>query len=423
MAHPALPQARFAASDPRLDQLFAAGVETFRQNALDLFMDCPSRERAGWLCDSFFTARTAGDLAGTPLVERNFFENFLLPKSFPHLPEGMLPMCYPADHNDGVFIPNWAMWFVVELEEYAARSGDRVMAEPCGRGFCGCWNTCGASRTPTACWRSCKGWVFVEWSAANRFVQDVNYPIEHALRGGPRRRPRGSTSCPSWPPRATASARRSASNRSTGIFSSTTPFAATASSNRPITTAKSASISPSSSTWPTARPTATYGPAPRSVRPRQRGRPCLSRSVPGQLVRRQHVADRALVAGQLSQQILDESIAYLLYMAERTGTLWENTGPSASCNHGFGSHIVHTLYRDVLGIYAVDPVRKTVQLRLGDLKLDWCQGSRPTPEGSIELSWRKDGERLLYRLSVPAGYRVSIENCSGLELLEEPAKK
>ena len=130
-----------------------------------------------------------------------------------------------------------------------------------------------------------------------------------------------------------------------------------------------------------------------------------------------------LSQAKLNQQILDESIAYLLYMAQRTGTLWENTGPSASCDHGFGSHVVHTLYRDVLGIYAVDPVRKTVQLRLGDLKLDWCQGSRPTPEGNIDLSWRKDRERLLYRLSVPAGYRVSIENCSGLELLEELAKK
>ena len=30
----------------------------------------------------------------------------------------MLPMCYPADHYDGNFIPNWAMWFVLELEEY-----------------------------------------------------------------------------------------------------------------------------------------------------------------------------------------------------------------------------------------------------------------------------------------------------------------
>jgi len=41
--------AHFACSDERLNRLFAAGRETFRQNALDIFMDCPSRERAGWL--------------------------------------------------------------------------------------------------------------------------------------------------------------------------------------------------------------------------------------------------------------------------------------------------------------------------------------------------------------------------------------
>ncbi len=45
-AHPPI-QAQFASSDNRLNRIFAAGVETFRQNALDIFMDCPSRERAG----------------------------------------------------------------------------------------------------------------------------------------------------------------------------------------------------------------------------------------------------------------------------------------------------------------------------------------------------------------------------------------
>ena len=28
------------------------------------------------------------------------------------------------------------------------------------------------------------------------------------------------------------------------------------------------------------------------------------------------------------------------YMAEKTGTLWENAGDYASCNHGFASHVV-----------------------------------------------------------------------------------
>ena len=70
-----------------------------------------------------------------------------------------------------------------------------------------------------------------------------------------------------------------------------------------------------------------------------------------------------LSRGGRGQQILDESIAYLLYMAERTGTLWENVGAYASCNHGFASHIVHTLYRDVLGLYLVDvPHKKPLKL-------------------------------------------------------------
>ena len=34
---------------------------------------------------------------------------------------------------------------------------------------------------------------------------------------------------------------------------------------------------------------------------------------------------------------------YFLYMAEKTGTLWENIGASASCNHGFASYVLHWL--------------------------------------------------------------------------------
>ena len=150
-------QAHFAASDERLNRLFAAGRETFRQNALDIFMDCPSRERAGWLCDSYFTARVAKDLCGDTRIEKNFFENYLLPAKFAFLPEGMLPMCYPADHNDGVFIPNWALWFVVELEEYLARSGDREMvdAAPAPRAAPARLLQ-EVQELPTACWRSSK---------------------------------------------------------------------------------------------------------------------------------------------------------------------------------------------------------------------------------------------------------------------------
>ena len=75
--------------------------------------------------------------------------------------------------------------------------------------------------------------------------------------------------------------------------------------------------------------------------------------------------------------MLDESVSYCLYMAERTGTLWENISPTASCDHGFASHVVHMLYRNVLGLWNVDAVNKVVHVRLADVPLSSCEGRHP----------------------------------------------
>ena len=96
--------ARFESNNAKLNKIFDAAKQTFRQNSVDVFMDCPSRERAGWLCDSYFSAITERVLTGRTDVADNFLENYALPEKFEYLPDGMIPMCYPADHNDGVFI-------------------------------------------------------------------------------------------------------------------------------------------------------------------------------------------------------------------------------------------------------------------------------------------------------------------------------
>ncbi|MBQ4627911.1 MAG: hypothetical protein IJB44_02405, partial [Clostridia bacterium] len=45
---------------------------------------------------------------------------------------------------------------------------------------------------------------------------------------------------------------------------------------------------------------------------------------------------------------LDEDIrGYFDYMAQTTGTLWEHVNTSASCNHGFASHVL--VWLDHLG--------------------------------------------------------------------------
>ena len=413
--------ARFSASDERLNQLFAAGVETFRQNAVDVFMDCPSRERAGWLCDSFFTARVAKDLNGSTLIEQNLFENYRLPDKFAHLPDGMLPMCYPSDHYDGVFIPNWAMWFVVELEEYLARSGDRETVKALEPRLLKLLDYFKPLRNEDGLLEKLKSWVFVEWSKANDFVQDVNYPSNmlyaEVLAAIGRMYGRPDLLAEAEKIRAVIrkqsfdgeffvdnALRRDGKLQVTQNHSEVCQYFAFF--------FHVATPETHSQLWQTLAK--DFGPQRKQTKAFPKVHP--ANAFVGNVLRLE-----LLSRAGLSQQLLDESLAYQLYMAERTGTLWENDGAYASCDHGFASHGgVRVLYRDVLGLASVDTVNKAVQLRFTDLKLDRCEGSLPTPDGKVELKWRKDGGKLRYQLGVPTGYSVKVDNRSKLELVKEP---
>ena len=159
-----------------LDLIHKAAIETYKQNAIDIFTDCPSRERAGWLCDSFFTARVEKLLTGKSDVERNFLENFLIAEDKGHIDKRMFPMCFPADHINNNFIPNWAMWYVVELEEYLLRSGDRNLVDMAKDKILSLCEYFEAFENADGLLENLEKWIFVDWSMANDYVDGVNYP-------------------------------------------------------------------------------------------------------------------------------------------------------------------------------------------------------------------------------------------------------
>jgi alpha-L-rhamnosidase len=416
-------EAQFACDDEQLNEVFAAGRETFRQNAVDIFMDCPGRERAGWLCDSFFTARVAFDLCGTSAIERSFIENFLLPERFEHLPEGMLPMCYPADHRDSCFIPNWALWFVVQLPEYLARSGDRAMIDALRPRVMALFAYFDRLVNSDGLLEKLESWVFLEWSKANEFTQDVNYPSNMLFAG------------------ALAAAGRLYADQ-----------ALLDRAERVRTTVRTQSFD---GTWFVDNAVRKDGKLERTanrsevcqyyafffdVATQQEHAALWSTLVkdfgPDRAERKLHAEihpANAFIGTYLrlellsrhgrSQQLMDESIGFFHKMATRTGTLWEHLGTEASCNHGFASHVCHALYRDALGVRSHDAVQKKLRLRFADLKLPWCQGRMPTPDGAITLSWRREGGALRYRLAAPLGWTVEIENASGKELVFEGARE
>lgn len=164
-------------NDQKLNAVYSAAVRTFAHNAVDLYTDCPSRERAGWLCDSYFTAKTEYFLTGKSTVEGAFLENYRLFENDGSLPEGVLPMCYPADVPFcGRFIPQWNMWYVLEVYEYLTErmpNGDKELFR---KNVLGILEFLEKYENSDGLLEKLPEWNFVEWSKANEWTQDVNYP-------------------------------------------------------------------------------------------------------------------------------------------------------------------------------------------------------------------------------------------------------
>lgn len=162
--------------DPEIVAIVEAARNNFAANAVDVLTDCPSRERAGWLCDSFFSGRAEALFTGENLVEGNFLENYL--DFHADIPKGALPMCYPSDSYDDKYIPNWCLFYILEIADRAERNPlDPLIAES-KKNVLGVLRYLSRFENELGLLENLESWVFVEWSKANdkAFLEGVNFP-------------------------------------------------------------------------------------------------------------------------------------------------------------------------------------------------------------------------------------------------------
>ena len=122
----------FSCNDGDLNAIYEASRRTLRLNTLDIFMDCPQRERGGWLCDSHFSAQAAWQMFGDLSVERDFIENFMLTDGVKKW-KGFFPEVYPSNKpsEESVGITTWSFWLMTQLYDYYYRSGDKEFIDAC----------------------------------------------------------------------------------------------------------------------------------------------------------------------------------------------------------------------------------------------------------------------------------------------------
>ncbi len=329
-------------TDPTLQKIYDAAVETFRQNVVDIYMDCPSRERAGWLCDSYFTSRVERVLTGKSDVERNFLENFLLPERFANLPEGMLPMCYPADFRNGTFIPNWSMWYVLELEEYLARTGDRGLIDCAKDRVYALLRYFKRFENEYGLLENLESWVFVEWSKANELVQAVNFPSNFLYAG--MKKAIGRLYGDELLLQESEMLLKTAATWSLSGGGTFFCDNAVRQDGRLVLSGECTEVCQYYAFYFGAATreqnpelfrilTEDFGPQRKETK--QWPEIYFANAFIGNYLRLD-----LLKRWGMRDKLIEEIKGYFTFMADRTGTLWENDTPTASCNHGFASHVI-----------------------------------------------------------------------------------
>ena len=333
----------FSGDDTELREIFDASVETYRQNTFTVFMDCPSRERAGWLCDSFFTARVEKILTGKSEVERNFLENFLLPDSFDGLPDGILPMCYPADHYSGSYIPNWDMFYVLELDEYYTRTGDDALLSLAKPKIYKMLRYFEKFENEYGLLENLEQWVFVDWSKSNELTQDVNFPTNmlYAMTLSCAAKLFGD---------AELNKKAEKIHAAVNELSYVGPFYCDNAVRRDGKLVLSGEFTESCQNYAFFCGTATPESRPDLFKilmedfgPDREKTGKWSEVWPANAFIGNYIRLEMMSNLGENEKLLDNIRGYFLTMARETGTLWEKVDRNASLCHGFASHVIYWL--------------------------------------------------------------------------------
>lgn len=352
----------FECDDKKIEQIMEAARHTFAHNAVDLLTDCPSRERAGWLSDSFFSSVAERVFTGDNKVERAFLQNYILADKSGH-PKGMIPRCYPADYyeEDG-FIPNWSFWYILEIYKYFTQYGYDETVEKSRANVEGILNYFVDFENEFGVLEDLKGWIFVEWSEANNsdHINGINVP---------------SNAC--YYASLLAAAKvygikglKEKAEKVKDYLLKNAYFDGFFVDN--LIRNEKGDIIPTENYTETCqyymfffkcadkhthkelfdKMLNEYGKSDSSV---SGGNPVKKQLTPSNMIYGVYMRLELLMREQKRVELLNECVRYFYDMTQKTGTLWENNTASASCDHGFASYVSRFIIYALFGFDVLYP--------------------------------------------------------------------
>ena len=164
--------------DKKLDLIIKSAQHTYAQNSVDVLTDCPTRERAGWINDAWFTRYSTYLYGGNHAPFTSLLRAYTLAPQNPELNKGEIPMCYPSDYIKCPTILACGMWFILNVYAYKNAGGDSKLIAKSLKKVNGFLKFISKFENEFNLLEDLPGWVFVEWSMASddEFVKGVNFP-------------------------------------------------------------------------------------------------------------------------------------------------------------------------------------------------------------------------------------------------------
>lgn len=353
----------FICNDNKIQKIVEAARATLAQNAVDLLTDCPSRERAGWLSDAWFSSVAERLFTGDNQAERAFLDNYSKAIT-DSLPEGMVPMCYPADILEGSYIPNWAFWYILELEKYAKEYGKDGIVKQSQERIYGILKFFEQYENEYGLLENLDGWVFVEWSAANEseHICGVNIPSNIAYAA--------CLVAAAWLCDEPRFVEKAESIRNLikkwafdGKFFVDNLIRDKAGTLRQTTNLTE--VCQYYAFWFNCITPEEYPYLYEELMYRlgtNREENYLPEIEKSNVMYGLYMRIDLLMRAGKREKVLEECICLFEKMAERTGTLWEHNGINASCDHGFASYVMKWI---IYALTGYDAMKKSMALKEG----------------------------------------------------------
>ncbi|MBQ3508072.1 MAG: hypothetical protein IJA91_05920, partial [Clostridia bacterium] len=424
-AYPDECRTSFLCSDENVNRLYQAAKKTLLLNTRDIFMDCPERERGGWLCDSLWTARAAALMLSDSRVEREFLENFLLTPA-DGMFHGFFPEVYPAlkpSYKDMTGITTWSFWLMCEVCEFIRRTGDitfRKQHKPRISAFvAGTKDFLGSSglleNLP---------WLFVDWSMSNygEYQHPVSTPA-NALYAYMMTELGETFGQPDWVAegqRVRSLLRKAIIGNGDATDVKYIPDSFNIDENGTLHSRdRYSEAAMYTALWSGLFTVEEAPQLVKAVRDKMGPAPLYAKDPTvggsqlfiGLCIR----LDMLSRQGYYNKMYEDMRAIFDPQLKEGPGTLWENEAIDTSSRcHGFTAHVGVHLIRDVLGLgipvfdQKGDGARSlTIAPHICGLR--WAKGTHETPDGIISVSWRYDGESFTLKISLPADMDYQIE--------------